>query len=221
MLSENELDLITIELETVGLDRAAHVYKTQWGIPVTFYMLDIGFADRGIVHPLYFHHSDFKRYLSGLDQEELFARALENTVKIFQITGKTLAEYFREMGKMPENTVRQILLHALAEKMQSVEKEHQPLCITGTLGIRGAVGALSLNVLQQTCCKFGMEKLLIGICNNDFALAFQDLPENLQTLQKIMEPYGKDLLGSKGIRQISILQYDSEKNELNTYRENM
>lgn len=141
-------------------------------------------------------------------------------MNIFQIRGMPFAEYLKIMEREPINAERRMVIRALIDKMESLDKEHQPLCITGTRGIRAAVGAFSTRVLEQTCRKFGMDRLIIGICNNDFAPAFQDLPENLTTLKRLMKPYEKFLTGSKAIRQKAILKYDVCKGTLDSLEEN-
>ena len=40
------------------------------------------------------------------------------------------------------------VIRALIDRMESLDKEHQPLCITGTLGIRAAVGTFSTKVFD-------------------------------------------------------------------------
>lgn len=220
MLTEKELDLVTIELETVNLVSAVYRQETKWGVNVVYYMLDLILIDRGIVEPIHFHNDDFDSYLGRWSREELFEKTLDNTVNIFEIRGKPLAEYFKEMEHDSINADRYRVLRALADKMESLDKEHQPFCITGTLGIRAAVGAFSTKVLEQTSRQFGMDRLIIGVCNNDFALAYQDLPENLLTLKRLMKPYEKLLTGSKGIRGKVVLKYDACKGTLDILKEN-
>lgn len=220
MLTEKELDLVTIELETVNLDVDTYRQETKWGVNVVYYMLDLMLIEQGIVEPLHFHNDDFDSYLSRWSREELFEKTLDNTVNIFEIRGKTLAEYFKEIERDPINADRYRVIRALADKMESLDKEHQPFCITGTLGIRAAVGAFSTKVLEQTCRRFGMDGLIIGVCNNDFALAYQNLPENLPTLKRLMKPYEKLLTGSKDIRAKAILKYDACKGTLDSLKEN-
>lgn len=220
MLTEKELDLVTIELETVNLDADAYRQETKWGVNIVYYMLDLMLIERGIVEPLHFHNDDFDSYLGKWSRKELFEKTLDNTVNIFGIRGKPLAEYFKEIERDPINADRYRGIRALADKMESLDKEHQPFCIIGTLGIRAAVGAFSTKVLEQTCRRFGMDGLIIGVCNNDFALAYQDLPENLTTLKRLMKPYEKLLTGSKGIRGKVILKYDACKGTLDSLKEN-
>lgn len=220
MLTEQELDLVTVELETVNLDSDLYRQKTKWGIEIVYYMLDLILIERGIIKPLHFYEDDFNSYFGERNREELFERALDNTVNIFQIRGMPFAEYLKTMERDPINADRRMVIRALTDKMESLDKRYQPLCITGTRGIRAAVGAFSTKVLTQTCRKFGMNRLIIGICNNDFALVFQDLPENLTTLKRLMKPYEKFLTGSKTIRQKAILKYDSCKGALDSLKEN-
>lgn len=220
MLTEKELDLVTMELETVNLDVDTYRQETKWGVNVVYYMLDLMLIERGIVEPIHFHNADFDLYLSRWSREELFEKTLDNTVNIFEIRGKPLAEYFKEMEHDPINADRYRVIRALADKMESLDKEHQPFCITGTLGIRAAVGAFSTKVLEQTCRQFGMDRLIIGVYNNDFALAYQDLPENLLTLKQLMKPCEKFLTGSKGIRGKVLLKYDACKGTLDSLKEN-
>lgn len=220
MLTEKELDLVTIELETVNLDLDVYRQETKWGVKIVYYMLDLMLIERGIIEPLHFYEDDFDSYFGKRNKEELFDRMLDNTVNIFQIRGMPFVEYLKIMEREPINADRRMVIRALIDKMESLDKEHQPLCITGTRGIRAAVGAFSTKVLEQTCRKFGMDRLIIGICNNDFAPAFQDLPENLTTLKRLMKPYEKFLTGLKAIRQKAILKYDVCKGTLDSLEEN-
>lgn len=220
MLTEKELDLVTIELETVNLDSDVYRQKTKWGIEIVYYMLDLMLIERGIIEPLHFYEDDFDSYFGERNRKELFERVLDNTVNIFQIRGMSFAEYLKIMEREPINEDQRMVIRALIDKMESLDKEHQPFCITGTLGIRAAVGAFSTKVLEQTCRRFGMDGLIIGVCNNDFALAYQDLPENLTTLKRLMKPYEKLLTGSKDIRGKVILKYDAYKGTLDSLKEN-
>lgn len=220
MLTEKELDLVTMELETVNLDSDVYRQNTKWGIAVVYYMLDLMLIEWGIIEPLHFPDDDFDSYLGKWSREELFEKVLDNTVNIFKIRGMPLAEYFTQMEHDPINADRCRVIRALIDRMESLDKEHQPFCITGTLGIRAAVGAFSTKVLKQTCRQFGMDRLIIGVCNNDFALVYQDLPENLPTLKRLMNPYGKLLTGSKDISKKVILKYDACKGTFDSLKEN-
>lgn len=214
MLTEEELDLVTIEVATTDLDEDTFIQETPWGVPIVYYMIDTILIGQGILEPLHFPKKGFELFFGKRSEEELFERALQNTVNIFRIKGKTLAEYYRELEVDPVNVKERKIIRVLAEAMERTEIKNQPLCITGKVGIRSAVGALSKKVLRKMCRKFGAKGLIIGICNNDFALVFQDLPENMPKLKRLMQPYEMFLEGSGDIQKKVILQYQLERDTL-------
>ena len=86
MLTEKELDLVTMELETVNLDSDVYRQNTKWGIAIVYYMLDLMLIEQGIIEPLHFPKDGFDSYLGKWSREELFEKVLDNTVNIFKLS---------------------------------------------------------------------------------------------------------------------------------------
>lgn len=209
MLKNSEVNFIMTELLTATtLKKDIYRQQINGNLSIVYYVLDPIALEKGIFRQIYFSEKELHIFLGNWKKAELFKKALQNTVRIHQISCITFAEYLRNLGMESGNIGLYAITMAITDRIENIEKEHQPFSITGANRFKSAIGALSPMILKKICRQLNINSLIIGICNNDFALIFQNLPENIPTMKKLMKICQEFKLGGEPTSYKIILKYD-------------
>ena len=60
-MNQRETSLIVMEIETVDLESEAYRYRTQWGISVVYYMIDMKALENNEYKSIYLYNDDVRR----------------------------------------------------------------------------------------------------------------------------------------------------------------
>lgn len=215
MLTDKELEIVIMELETKGLSPEVYRYRTKYGLSVVYYMFDIQKLEKLVFEPIYFHTDDVE--CLGKSEEELFQIVLKNTVAIMQTKIIPYSSYLAEFGARCHDAVRREFIARIVETMEESEEEDRLWCLTSTIRERGASGVFCTEIWKQFCEEHHFKRLLIGVSNNDFAFLYRAGEEMLYNMQILVTQVSHVVDGEAEISQRKILLYDYEMNALKEY----
>lgn len=215
MLTDKELKLVMMELETESISPEVYRYRTQYGLSVVYYMFNVQKLEKLVFEPIHFYTDDVE--CLGKSEEELFQIILRNTVAIMQTKIIPYSSYLAELGAECHDAVRREFIAKIVETMEREKEEDRLWCLTSTIRERGASGVFCTEILKQFCKEHHFKQLFIGVSNNDFAFLYRASEEMLYNMQILVKRVGHVVNGEDKIRQRKILLYDYETDTLEEY----
>lgn len=217
MLTDKELEVVMMELETADKGPEIYRFHTKYGLPVVYYMFDLQKLENLVFEPIYFYTEDVERL--GKSEEELFQIVLQNTVTIMQTKIIPYSRYLAEFENKCHDIVRLELIKKIIEAMEQTEEKNRLWCLTG-IRERGASGIFCTEILKQFCEEHHFKQLLVGISNNDFAFLYRASSEELLYNMKILVSQVSHVIDEEDfIVQRKILIYDYETDTLEEFDE--
>ena len=216
MLTDKELELVMMELETESISPETYRYHTKYGFSVVYYMFNIQKLEKLVFEPVYFYTDDVE--CLGKSEEELFQIILRNTVVIMQTKIIPYSSYLAELGAKCHDVVRREFIARIVEAMERSKEEDRLWCLTSIIRERGASGVFCTEILKQFCKEHHFKQLFIGVSNNDFAFLYRASEEMLYNMQTLVKQVSHVVNGEDKILQRKILLYDYETDTLEEYR---
>lgn len=215
MLTDKELELVMMELETESISPEAYRYRTEYGLSVVYYMFNIQKLEKLVFEPVYFYTDDVE--CLGKTEEELFQIILRNTMAIMQTKIIPYSSYLAELGAKCHDAVRREFITRIVETMERSKEEDRLWCLTSIIRERGASGVFCTEILKQFCKEHHFKQLFIGVSNNDFAFLYRASEETLYNMQILVKQVSHVVDGEDEILQRKILLYDCETDTLKEY----
>lgn len=215
MLTDGELELVMMELETDSISPEVYRYPTKYGLSVVYYMFNVQKLEKLVLEPVYFYTDDVESL--GKSEAELFQIILHNTVAIMRTKIIPYSSYLAELGAKCHDAVRREFIARIVEAMEREKEEDRLWCLTSTIRERGTSGAFCTEILKQFCKEHHFKQLFIGISNNDFAFLYRASEEMLYNMQILVKQVGHVVNGEDKILHRKILLYDYEKDTLEEY----
>lgn len=214
-LTDRELDLVMMELETENLSPKVYRYRTEWGINVIYYIFDFKLMEKLIFKPIYLHKSDI--HSLEMAENELFQKVFNNTFLISQPRIMLFPEYLRDLERMCEYSLIP-LIRKVSDTLEKIpDKDKQLWCITNSLGERGAVCGFYKRILKTFCMTHDCRYLLLGFSNNDYTV-LSKINENTVLAIKHLNEGAVNIRSDTGrIVQRKIFIYDFEKDSLKEF----
>lgn len=218
LITDGELELVIMELETERLSPEVYRYRTEWGINVVYYIFDFEFMENYIFEPIYLNESDI--LFLGMAENELFQKVLKNTFTMTQPRIMIFPEYLKDLERVSENALIPII-RKVANIMGSIQDKNKQLwCVTNLLGERGAVGGFYKRLLRKFCMVHDCRYLLLGFSNNDYAFLSMMNESTILAMKRLNEGMGSIRSDIGRIKQKKILIYDFRKDSLEEFEEN-
>lgn len=218
LITDGELELVIMELETERLSPEVYRYRTEWGINVVYYIFDFEFMENYIFEPIYLKESDI--LFLGMAENELFQKVLKNTFAMTQPRIMIFPEYLKDLERVSENALIPII-RKVANIMGSIQDKNKQLwCVTNLLGERGAVGGFYKRLLRKFCMVHDCRYLLLGFSNNDYAFLSMMNESTILAMKRLNEGMGSIRSDIGRIKQKKILIYDFRKDSLEEFEEN-
>lgn len=218
LITDGELDLVIMELETERLSPEIYRYRTVWGINVVYYVFDFELMENYIFEPIYLNESDI--LFLGMAENELFQKVLKNTFTMTQPRIMIFPEYLKDLERVSENALIPII-RKVANIMGSIQDKNKQLwCVTNLLGERGAVGGFYKRLLRKFCMVHDCRYLLLGFSNNDYAFLSMMNGSTILAMKRLNEGMGSIRSDIGRIKQKKILIYDFRKDSLEEFEEN-
>lgn len=212
MLTDKELEIVIMELETEGLSPEVYRYRTKYGLSVVYYMFDIQKLEKLVFEPIYFYTDDVE--CLGKSEEELFQIVLKNTVAIMQTNIISYAMYLEGFEGKCGDLVRLELIKRIIDAMGKVEEKNMLWCITSTIRERGATGCFHTPLLRRFCEEHHFKQALLGVSNNDFAFLSGVNEETFRSMQVLVSEVSHVIDEEDKIVQKVILIYDYDTDTL-------
>lgn len=217
VITDEELELVMMELETECLSPEVYRYSTEWGINVVYYIFDYEFMENLIFRPIYLNKTDICYF--GLTEKELFQKILKNTFIMSQPRIIPFPEYLRDLERVSENALIPIIRETIKMMEGIQDKNKQLWCITNTIGERGAVGGFYKRLLRKFCMIHDCRYLLLGFNNNDYAFLSIKNESTVLAMKQLTLTNGIGSIRSdtEKIMQRRILIYDFGKDTLEEF----
>lgn len=216
-MNQRETSLIVMEIETVDLESEAYRYRTQWGISVVYYMIDMKALENNEYKSIYLYNDDVRRLK---DKEfTLFESVLQNTIALFSPEIILLSTYLEEFEKGCEDTVSLLLIRKLIATLSTLPNEEQTYCLTNNIRIKGTVCAFYKPLLSDFCADKKHDRILVGIGNNDIAFIMSCSKKNFSTLKYLTYQVGSVIQDSPSTTTNGILLYTYQTNTLEIFTE--
>jgi len=215
-IANNELDFILLELETEGLSAEVYRYHMKWDISLVYYMFDFQRLDEGMIIPVYLFNEDV--YMLEMSEDALFVKALENTVNILQTTFIPLHMYLQEMETECEEIFIPII-QGLVKVMSKIRYDNWLWCVTNSIRGRGTSGVFYKPLLRTFCKRNNCERILIGVGNNDYALAAKVNSNTIPAIKELTYYSNNVKMDSNRILHRAIILYDYRTNSFEEFDE--
>lgn len=216
MLKRNELELLTMELETESLNPEVYRYRTKWGISVVYFIFDPELIKKSVFQPVYLAPADVE--CEGMSEEEIFQAILESTVTIMHTKIVPFSEYFRELAFFCDDEDKITIIKGIANAMEEADEDNRMWCVTGSLRERCASGGLYRPLLREFCETQKCNGVLIGFCDNDFAYLGKDNPQIASMMPPLVNELSHVVEDAEEIMEKKILRYDYETDTLSVIR---
>lgn len=217
MLKRNELELLTMELETESLSPEIYRYRTKWGVSVVYFMFDPDLIRKFIFEPVYLSPKDVE--CDGMSEEEIFQAILQSTVTIMHTKIVPFSEYFRELELFCDDEDKIPIIRGIAKAMEAAEEDRRMWCVTGSLRERCASGALYRPLLREFCENHHCSGVLIGFCDNDFAYLGKDNPKIASMMPSLVQELSHVVEDAEELSEKKILKYEYETDMLSDFTE--
>lgn len=219
MLTDKELKLVVMELETESISPGVYRYHTKYGLSVVYYMFDIQKLENLVFEPIYLYTEDIE--CLDRSEDELFKIILDNTVSIMQNEIIPYSAYLKEFQKNCFDAPRLELIRRIVEAMEKVEEEKMLWCITSRIRERGASGVFCTEMLKRFCEEHHFQRLLLGVSNNDFVfLSGESGKEIIHNMQALVSQVSHVIDEEDNIIQRAILIYDYDTDTLKIWEGN-
>lgn len=217
MLKRNELELLTMELETESLSPEIYRYRTKWGVSVVYYMFDPDLIRKFIFEPVYLSPKDVE--CDGMSEEEIFQAILQSTVTIMHTKIVPFSEYFRELELFCDDEDKIPIIRGIANAMEATEEDRRMWCVTGSLRERCASGALYRPLLREFCESQHCSGVLIGFSDNDFAYLGKNNPQIASMMPSLVQELSHVVEDAEELSEKKILKYEYETDMLSDFTE--
>lgn len=217
VITDRELELVMMELETEGLPPEIYRYRTEWGMNVVYYIFDFELMEKLIFEPIYLSEFDI-RFLR-MTENELFQKVLKNTVLMSQPSIMLFPEYLKDLERVCEYSLIPVIRQVKNVMERIQDKSKQLWCITNRLGERGAVGGFYKRLLKKFCMMHDCRYLLLGFSNNDYTFLSMMNENTVMAMKRLNEGIGSIRSDTGKILQRKILMYDFRKDSLEVFGE--
>lgn len=215
MLKRNELELLTMELETESLSPDIYRYRTKWGVSVVYFIFDPELIRKSVFQPVYLTPADVE--CEGMSEEEIFQAILESTVTIMHTKIVPFSEYFRELAIFCDDEDKITIIRGIANAMEAADEDSRMWCVTGSLRERCASGGLYLPLLREFCETQKCNGVLIGFSDNDFAYLGKDNPQIASMMPPLVNELSHVVEDAEEIMEKKILRYSYEADALSLF----